>query len=260
MAAIVLGIVARNDPRTSQSGRALALAGLILGIVELSLAALFFLFVLLVIASCRSSSTSGSADCGCSSCGDACSGCGQGCSGCGQGCSSCGDGCSGCSCSAAVLPFAVVVAPPPRRAWLPDLSHHPDTPAYAHDVYRVAGRRLCIGCFTTFPAFLGLFAVLPALPWAFLPVGIALAALQAVSAAGWARTRLSKASVKLALGIGLALAVRATLDLEWPKQAKALLLLALAALAFASTIPRQRRMARAAACPRHPDASGTPGS
>ncbi len=139
-----------------------------------------------------------------------------------------------------------------RVDWNHAFSHHPDTPAYAQDVYRIAGMQLCIGCFTTFPLFLLATPILAAtgLPgprWAPIVAGLALASLQAISAAGLARHRATKIAVKTALGVGLALAVVGLRDAPWPASARAFAMLALAGLAWASTIPRRRRMARAAA-------------
>lgn len=141
-----------------------------------------------------------------------------------------------------------------RRAridWPNAFSHHPDTPAYHRDVFHLAGLRLCVGCFTTFPVFLAAatvlaFVALPGPYWAWLVGGIALALVQGISAAGLARARAAKVLVKACLGAGLAVTVFAIRAAPWPPMVQGAALLALAGLAFASTIPRRRRMARAA--------------
>jgi hypothetical protein len=125
-------------------------------------------------------------------------------------------------------------------------AHHPDAPAFAQDVFRIRGWRLCVGCTTVLPAFLlpsaGL-ALRPIAPWWLgLVVGVPLAALQAFSSAGLARRRWQKVAVKTALGVGLALVVAGTLSAPWPRAAKVALLAALLLLAFLSTLPRRRRL------------------
>ncbi len=138
-----------------------------------------------------------------------------------------------------------------RVNWSAALAHHPDTAAYKEDVFRVAGLRLCVGCTTTFPLFLLLTPILattglPGPWWAPLAAGLALASTQVISAAGLARRRATKFAVKAALGVGLALAVVALREAPWSPLLRGLAMLALASLAFASTLPRRRRMARAA--------------
>lgn len=126
------------------------------------------------------------------------------------------------------------------------LAHHPDTPDYAHDVYRIGSARWCIGCFTTFPFFLAASAVLILLAapaWnVAIPLGVGLAALQAISSAGLARRWWIKAVVKASLGIGLALYVAGVHSAPWPPVAKVGALAAALALAWLSTVPRTRRM------------------
>jgi hypothetical protein len=130
--------------------------------------------------------------------------------------------------------------------WRNTFAHHPDAPAFAHDVFHVAGLRLCVGCTTVLPAFLlpsAWLALFPLAPWwAGLAAGVPLAFAQAISSAGWARLRWQKAVVKTCLGIGLALVVSAVLSSPWQRPAKVAVLLALLGLAWASTWPRRRRL------------------
>lgn len=193
---------------------------------------------------------SGCGDCNCS-CGNACTGCGScGCGDCGCGNCGCG-GCGGCGC-AAPLTLTGAAAAGWSAAHVSRLfAHHPDLPDYDADVYRVRGARLCVGCFTTHPAFLlatlAFLVAPPGLAWSSaLLVGAALACLQAISSAGLARRQWMKVIVKTALGVGLALVVLAAREAPWPPAARAGILLAALGLAMASAIPRARRMRRCA--------------
>jgi hypothetical protein len=262
------------------AGRGLAIAGIVLGLTQLGLYAIFLLFVLVAMLACGraasettrpccscetsnhattttsagTTTTHSSGTC-CDPCTQGCSSCGHGCDACGSGCSSCGSGCgSGCSCAIpGVMLVAVSPARPPLRARLEAATaHHPDLPRYEADVYRLLGVRLCVGCFTTYPTFLVASVVLavlrPAAPWlALLAAGLALAALQAVSSLGWARWRWLKMAVKSALGAGLALAVHAVLVADLPDLAQAALLAGMLGLALLSTLPRRLRMLHASA-------------
>lgn len=132
-----------------------------------------------------------------------------------------------------------------------DLAHHPDGPAYAQDVWTVRARRLCVGCFTVFPAFMVALAVvqlaLPAglgTPAAWMASGTGLAGLQAISSAGWARRRWAKVLVKASLGVGLAALVHGVLGSGWPHLTQGAVLTGVVALASLSALPRRRRMAR----------------
>lgn len=82
-------------------------------------------------------------------------------------------------------------------------------------------------------------------PPAAAALGAPLAALQAVSSAGWTRTRASKVAVKVGLGAGLGLLVHAVLHLPWPSLARSATLAGLGLLLHASTRPRARRIAAA---------------
>jgi len=209
-------------------------------------------------------------DCGCQGCG--CQGCGDcGCGNCGcgdcgcQGCGSCGGcgNCGGCACAALLLPAACAQGPPHlaatrRERWDRLFAHHPPGDPFRADVYVVKGVRLCVGCFTTYPAFLAGTAALlvagPALPWAVsLGAGAAAASAQAISSAGWARAKAAKVAVKLLLGAGLALVLDGVRHAPWPEAAKTAALLATLALASLSALPRLRRLrASAAPCPQAP--------
>lgn len=192
----------------------------------------------------------GCGDCGCGSCGG-CGNCGcGGCGGCGGGCGGCGGG-GGCGCAAPFVGFGALLASGGLAQLLDRmLAHHPDLPEYRADVYRVAGVRVCVGCFTTFPVFLlatAALLVLPPLAWGWaMMLGLALAATQAISSAGFARWRWTKMLVKSALGTGLALVVVGTRAAPIAPLAKVAILLAALGLALASGIPRARRMRRAA--------------
>lgn len=178
------------------------------------------------------------------------------CDGCGD-CVCDGCGCEGCACAEAASPeLAPAVAtlpllvPMSRRLPAHWLGHHPDTPQYDQDVFLVAGRRLCIGCFTTYPlflvasAYLALAAPAGVVWWAWLAGGFGLALLQSISSAGLARLRWQKVVVKSGLGLGLALAVHGVLAAPWSLVGKQAALGSLLLLALASVIPRRRRMAR----------------
>lgn len=220
------------------------------------LAIVVFLF-LIILGMGQASSSGGSCGpcctgCSCCDCGD-CGDCGCGDCGCGDcGCGGCG-GCGGCSCatvgpslaSAAAMGPAIVLA----EASSGRFAHHPDVPAFQADVYRVAGARLCVGCFTTYPLFLAastwLALVGLAGPWWLgLAVGLPLAATQAASAAGWTGRKAVKVAVKACLGLGLALAVHGILQAPWPHLLQAVALGALLGLGALSAVPRRRRIAR----------------
>ena len=267
--AIGFGLYGIREPHGKAGvilGHSAAMVGLVLGLVYAVAAVAIPILVLILILlfgwpyaswTCSNQSQApqhqpccsccGPGSCnGCCSCGNCCGGCGD--CGCGS-CGGCGCGGGGCGCAALALgPMALA------GGWAPLLdrlfAHHPDAPAFRADVYRVRGVRLCIGCFTTYPAFLRGSAALVALPgawWALLGGGVALAALQGISSAGLARWKAVKVAVKLGLGLGLALLVAGTLRAPLAPLPKLGLLLGAMALAAASTIPRARRMRRAAA-------------
>lgn len=139
-----------------------------------------------------------------------------------------------------------------RRLPSLDLSHHPDLPAFAADVWRIGARRVCVGCSVVYPVF---FVSAAALVLAPLPIawtvwlagGTALASAQALSALGWTRWRWLKASVKACLGAGLAMAMHGILASPWPNLVQGAALTVLVALAGLSALPRRRRIARALA-------------
>lgn len=211
-------------------------------------------FLVLLLASMGNRSSSSSSGCSCNEgCGSCCSDCND--CDCGTCCDcDCGD-CGDCGCSTmaiAALP-ALVLAPGvlAARARRGDFAHHPDTPAFHADTYRIAGTRWCIGCFTTYPLFLAASTALALglmdLAWGeALAFGLGLALLQAVSSLGWTRWRAAKVAVKTALGLGLALAVHGVLQAPWPRLAQVAALAAMLGLAALSARPRRRRIARAA--------------
>ncbi|HET6404031.1 MAG TPA: hypothetical protein VFH78_05240 [Candidatus Thermoplasmatota archaeon] len=273
-AALALGLRAKREEQAAAAvGGAAAGAALLYGVsvvaaltalvyatgVLMMLVLLFFLALMFAGPSASSgsgvacgggSSGGGGGGCCCEDCcDDCCTDCGGACCECG--CGDCGGcdcgGCGGCGC----IGFGMVVPPirAPRRFFTRDrFAHHPDTPAFAADVYLVRGLRLCVGCFTTYPVFLLASALLVA----FTPpsglallAGVALAGLQGLSSAGLARTRALKATVKTALGLGLALVVSGIHSAAWPPAAKVAALLGVLALAWLSALPRARRMRKA---------------
>ncbi len=214
---------------------------------------------------CVTSWLCGDCDCDCSGC--TCADCGCGDCDCDPGCGDCdcdpgcGDCCE-CDCGeclemapddgTGVLSAAPLLLPLGRSLPARALSHHPATQAYEQDTYNLRGLRLCIGCFTTYPLFLAVSAWLAVAPpggaWsAWLGAGLAMAALQAVSAAGLARLRWQKVVIKACLGAGLAAAVHGVLASPWPVLGQQAALLGLLALAMLSAVPRALRM-RAAHC------------
>lgn len=155
-----------------------------------------------------------------------------------------GVGGGGCACGAVVVPGALASATPSLAllAWrhvAPRLAHHPDTEAFREDVLRVGATRLCVGCFTVYPVFLGaLWTLAAGAPdaawWGWLAIGAALSTAQGVSSAGRARRRSHKIAVKSALGLGLAMVVHGTRVAPWPDAAKVALLVGVLALAALS--------------------------
>lgn len=265
-AALALGIHARRTDAAligAVAGQAALLATLMVALVWATGVLVFLVLFALFIAMMSRPSYGGSGcncDCGGCSCGGcdcsagSCCDCGTCCE-CGD-CCECGSCCDcGCGCATiGMLPLAAKAFTTPA-SWTGHLSrllaHHPDTPAYAHDVYRVGGVRLCIGCFTTYPVFLlvvGLTLAFP-LPWALaLAAGLVAASAQAISSAGLARRWWLKAGVKTLFGAGLALLVHGVRAAPWDARVKTLALAFALALALASAIPRARRMRAANAC------------
>lgn len=243
--AIVFGVISlrRANATGVDVGRGMAVTGLVLGIVQLGG---WLLFPLLWMLWCASGTSSGGGDCDCGS-GDS------------DG-SSPGDGCADCS-VAPIVPLLFTRAarrptppagPRPQRAQRLDglLAHHPDTPAFGADVFRLGGVRLCVGCFTVYPAFVATLVLLvaaapPAPWWTWLAAGGGLALAQAASAAGWTRWRWLKATVKAMLGSGLALLLHGVVESPWPPALRAAFLLGLLSLAALSVLPRRRRLAHA---------------
>lgn len=134
----------------------------------------------------------------------------------------------------------------PRGLWS-RTAHHPDHPDFAADVYIAAGRRWCIGCFTTVPAFvltvLALGAAALSLSWpVWLAGGAILASAQAWSMLGRVRTRTAKAAVKASLGAGLGAVVHGVLTAPWHATVQVIVLFGVALSAAASAWPRARRM------------------
>lgn len=217
IAGIAFGAAARRDPTADQASRNLALAAIIIGAATLGLYLVMAILLIILVAMCAAA------------------------------CASCGNSAS------IAAPCATLAARPADRrprTWREALAHHPDLPVFGADVYRVAGLRLCVGCFTATPAFLLALAAawLWPLPAAVaVPLGALLASAQALSAAGWTTTKARKAAVKASFGAGAGLLLHALLAAPWPEQAKSFALAAAGLLALASTWPRARRMERLAA-------------
>lgn len=220
IAAIALGLAARRDPTTSQGSRNLALAAIIIGAVTLGLYVVMILLVILFIAACA-------AACG--------------------GCATPAAAVAGAPCATLATAKAPAAGRTRRQRWTDALAHHPDLPALRADVFRVAGLRLCAGCFTAGPVFLAVLAATWAWPvpaavaWG---AGLPLAGLQGLSAAGWTTTKARKVAVKAAFGAGAALLVSAIVEAPWPDEVRAATVAAAGLLALASTRPRLRRIAR----------------
>jgi hypothetical protein len=222
IAAIALGLAARRDPTISQGSRNLALAAIIIGAVTLGLYVVMILLVILFIAACAAA--------------------------CGNACATPAAALAGAPCAG----LATAKAPGAgrltrRQRWADALAHHPDLPALRADVFRVAGLRLCVGCFTAGPVFLAVLAATWAWPVPAAVAGAAglpLASLQGLSAAGWTTTKARKVAVKAAFGAGAALLAFAILEAPWPDPVRAAVLAAAGSLALASTRPRLARIAR----------------
>jgi hypothetical protein len=132
------------------------------------------------------------------------------------------------------------------------LAHHPDLPEFEPDVWRWAGARWCVGCFTVYPVFTIVSAALLAepglVPWTLaLGAGLVLACVQAVSSFGLTRARAAKVAVKCSLAVGMALAFHGILAAPWPRAGQVATLLGLLLAAAASALPRRRRIRAALA-------------
>lgn len=237
----------------------LAVVGLVLGLALVALPLASILLSFLICLLCGSG-------CNCNPCSEGCGGCGEGCGDCCSGCDCGSDGGGGggsgsgggggsgsgecCDCSSSGVTFATLAAGGGLVPYA--LAHHPATPEYDADVYRIREVRLCIGCFTTYPVFLSTFWVLamatpPGDPHAWILLGLGLASLQGISSAGLTNWKWSKILVKSALGLGLAVFTYGVLSTTWPAWGKWVTLLAAIVVALASAVPRARRMRRATA-------------
>ncbi len=128
------------------------------------------------------------------------------------------------------------------------LAHHPRCYPFRHDVYRVAGVELCVGCFTAYPiaaATLVALASLPALAWwVVVAMGVFLGSAQALAIGGWTATRSRKIMVKVALGLGLGAVVFGVMAAPWTFAVRLLALAAGLVLAALAMAPRAIRMRR----------------
>lgn len=91
------------------------------------------------------------------------------------------------------------------------LAHHPLCGHFQEDLLVVGGRRLCLGCFLSYPIALAIVALwlwqgLPGEWYHHLLLGFGAGAGQFASLKGWTRRRSVKMLVKVALGFGFGLA------------------------------------------------------
>lgn len=206
-----VGISQAKNRHLAVGGMGMAIAGLSLGVLGVVAGVVALVVVLIIFATCLA----------------ACASCGQ------------------VSTAGAALAAANRSGRPPRgwRSWL---AHHPEGPAYDHDVFRVMGVRLCVGCFTAVPVFAVAWTALvltgPHDPALLLAAGAALGAVQLWSTFGRARTRGTKVVVKTFLGAGLASFAAGYLALPLGQAAQMLVALAFVGLGWLSTLPRARRM------------------
>lgn len=213
--AIVFGAVGISKTKNADSmtGRGLAIAGLVLGILELVAAVLFVLIAILVFAAILAA-------------------------------------CLGCGGSGA---FGVGLAGGRRSDWRAFLTaHHPATGACEADVFWACGRGWCVGCTVGLGVALvalgGLWLVAPTTAWwAFVAVGLVAGSAQVVSVAGWARSRPAKVTVKGLVGGGLALTMWGLLQAPFGTVSQAAGVAALCVVILLSGVPRARRLARVAA-------------
>jgi len=91
------------------------------------------------------------------------------------------------------------------------LAHHPLCGRFQEDLLEVGGRRLCLGCFLSYPIALVIVGLwlwqgLPGEWYHHLLVGFLLGAGQFASLVGWTERKGVKMVVKVALGFGFGLA------------------------------------------------------
>jgi hypothetical protein len=214
VAGIALGFAARRDQAVNQASRNLALAAVVIGFATLGLYLVVVLVILYAIATCASA-------------------------------------CAIPASASSMVPCATLTARRGGRpgTWRDAFAHHPRLPVFDPDVYRVAGLRLCVGCFTAGPVFLlafvaaRLWSVPAAVAW---PAGLLLGLAQLLSTLGWTTTKARKIAVKAALGVGAALLLNQVLAAPWPQPVKSFVVAAGGLLALSSTWPRAERMQRLA--------------
>lgn len=210
--AIVFGAVgiSKTKDADSMTGRGLAIAGLVLGIVELATVVIAFLVVVLVFAVLLA----------------ACAGCG----------------------GASV--FGVGLAGGRRADWRAFVTaHHPDLAACDADVFHGCGRRWCIGCTVGLGSMLAALGVAwivsAAVPWEILVgLGAVLGSAQLVSVTGRAQSRAAKVAVKTLVGVGLAFTVWGIHAAPLSASQVRLAIVALSVLVVAAGLVRARRLAR----------------
>lgn len=216
---IVFGIVALGQIKREPwrySGRGLAIAGLVLGIVEIAMVVVAILVVMIIIAACANA---------------------------------CGD-------SARFAPAFLVTlgarhgSPEERRASLRRvLSHHPACSHFAADTVQVRGHAVCRGCLTMGAALLATTTLLTFVPlgleWSTLVIlGAVLGSVQLLSTAGFAKTAATKTFVKTFLGIGVGAIVQGVLASPLSPTLKLALFVAGWLLGSVLLVPRARRLSR----------------
>jgi hypothetical protein len=210
--AIVFGSIgiARTRNADGKLGRGLAIAGLVIGIVVVSLAVLAIIFVFIlaitVLTVCLSCLRDGG--------------------------------------GSAVL-LAAARGPDWRRRIL---AHHPAERAFEHDVFRCGAHALCVGCTVGLAAFFTTYATfrtvsVPVDWWILGTAGLALGTLQTASLLGFTRSKASKVIIKAGAGAGLGLALVAIQLAPWSLPVQAAAVGVLVAAIAGSGLVRARRLA-----------------
>lgn len=213
--AIVFGAVGISKTKNAESmtGRGLAIAGLVLGILELATAVLVVLVAVLVFAAILAA-------------------------------------CIGCGGSGAFGVGLVGRRPADWRDYL--TAHHPETAACDADVFRVCGRRWCVGCTVGIGAMLATLGLLWSVAssgawWGFVGVGLTLGSVQAVSVLGYATSRTAKTIVKTSVGAGLTLTMWGILGAPIGTVGRISAMVGLSVGILVASVPRARRLAALAA-------------
>jgi hypothetical protein len=216
VASLILGILSMADGRRNndQRARTLGLIAVIVSSLLIGLAVVAIIVALIVFALCAAA-------------------------------------CSNAECATtAAMPLTARGKRKPGHSRLDHwLAHHPPGAAYDAHVYRVAGLRFCIGCFTSLPVFgasyilLSLVGPLGVGTLGLMMVGLVIASPQALSAFGWVQSKAAKILVKTALGIGTAVYLTGVEAAAWPQALKVAAVLAPSVLLAWGAAIRGQRMA-----------------